>query len=373
MAAMTSHPAHPVRSLFWRIERRVLITIVIIVVVLVAARLAAPYAIRSGVNHRLAKLEGYNGHVDDIHLGVWRGAYQLRDLVITRRVGDRNEPFLTAKKIDFSLAWRELFHGRILADIEASDIEFVYVPVPKPEKSSTTPIKATPWQDVIKDIFPIDITRLTIRNGRLSFQDDNTNPPVNIALEKIELIATGLRNRPTQKSGGYPAHLSLSGTTIGGGRVALNCSIEPLAAQPHFDLDAKIEGVSLPALNSYLRAYGKVDVSAGIFNVYSEMRAVNGGFEGYVKPFFQDVEFKDLADDKKNIAQKVWEKIVAGFVTLVKNKQRDQLATRIPFQGKFGDTQVGVFATIRTMFHHGFIKALTENIEGSPDPKAKAK
>ncbi len=49
----------------------------------------------------------------------------------------------------------------------------------------------------------------------------------------------------------------------------------------------------------------------------------------------------------------------------MKDKQRDQLATRIPFEGKFGDAKLGLFATITNLFRHGFIRAFNPTIEGS--------
>jgi hypothetical protein len=54
---------------------------------------------------------------------------------------------------------------------------------------------------------------------------------------------------------------------------------------------------------------------------------------------------------------------------LVKNKSRDQVGTRIPFEGRFGDPQVGLWATISNLFRHGFIRAFNPTVEGSVDPK----
>jgi hypothetical protein len=87
-----------------------------------------------------------------------------------------------------------------------------------------------------------------------------------------------------------------------------------------------------------------------------------------VKPFFNDLDFKTREDKKGSIAAHLWEKIVSGLAWLVKNKPRDQVATRIPFQGEFGDSQVGLWATIRNLFRHGFVKAFNPVIEGSVNP-----
>jgi hypothetical protein len=41
------------------------------------------------------------------------------------------------------------------------------------------------------------------------------------------------------------------------------------------------------------------------------------------------------------------------------------LATRIPFEGKFGDAKAGLFATIATLYQHGFLHAFSPTVENS--------
>lgn len=78
-----------------------------------------------------------------------------------------------------------------------------------------------------------------------------------------------------------------------------------------------------------------MDVSKGTFRFFVELAARGGRFEGYIKPFFEGLEFKDRSGEKKNLASSLWEKIVAGVTDLLKNKERDQLATRIPLPVKW--------------------------------------
>jgi hypothetical protein len=352
-----------------RWERRTVIVVAIILVVLLGLRIAAPFVVRSAINHRLAKIEGYHGEVQDVDLHLWRGAYRLQGVKLTRQVGNEQAPFLNVADIDFSLAWRELWHRRILADIAVSDLTLTFVPTPPKEEAAS--IKETSWQDVIKDIFPIEITRFKLQKGRLVYHDDKATPPVDISLEQLNLVATGLKNRATPgATEELPARVQLTGSTIGGGQLQLNASFEPLAERPHFDLDGQVKGVSLPALNQYLMAYGKVDVSRGTFEAYTEIAGKDGHFEGYIKPFFNDVSFKDVVDEHKNVARRVWESVVSGLVAVFKNKERNQLGTRIPFGGQIDDPKAGLLATFGNLFRHGFIRALTERVEGAPLPDA---
>jgi hypothetical protein len=98
------------------------------------------------------------------------------------------------------------------------------------------------------------------------------------------------------------------------------------------------------------------------------MAGREGGFQGYVKPFFENLDFHNLADEHKNVGARIWERIVAGVAWLVKNKSRDQVGTRVPFQGRFGDPKIGLLATVENLFRHGFIRAFNPTIEHTVDP-----
>jgi len=140
---------------------------------------------------------------------------------------------------------------------------------------------------------------------------------------------------------------------------------EPLAAQPHFHLSMNLDNVNLPALNETLMAYAGVDVGRGTFRMAAEMAGHEGGFQGYVKPFFENLDFKNVADKDKGLGSRIWEHLVQVFSWVVKNKARDQVGTRIPFEGRFGDPKVGFWVTVRNLFHHGFIRAFNPTVEGS--------
>src|SRR5262245_56762738 len=102
-----------------RWPRRVVITVAVVLALLIAGRVAMPYIVKKQVNERLASIPGYWGSVDDIGISLLRGAYSLEGVAIFKVNGAAREPFFSAKHIDFSLAWRELFHGKIVSDILA--------------------------------------------------------------------------------------------------------------------------------------------------------------------------------------------------------------------------------------------------------------
>ncbi len=360
MPARNSHLIRRVRS--W--PRRVVIIVAVAAGLLLAGRMALPLVVKRLVNDRLQRIPDYTGSVKDIDLHLWRGAYTLHGFTILRQNGRVQEPFFIAKEINFSLAWGELWRRKIVSNIHIDHGQLNFVKGASAEESQTDLDRR--WQNVIQDIFPIDITHLEITDGLLRYVDTTRKPNVNVFVTHMRATATGLRNRPGEvASGEFPAEITIEGDSLGAGKLKLFLVAEPLAAEPHFHLSLKLDYVNLPALNESLRAYANVDVGRGTFRLVAEMAGRDGGFQGYVKPFFEDLDFHNLEDKDKGIGSRVWEHIVAGLAWVVKNKPRDQVATRIPFEGKFGDAKFGLFATITNLFRHGFIRAFNPTVEGS--------
>jgi hypothetical protein len=344
--------------------RRLVVTLAVVAGLLLAARLALPAVVKNLVNDRLQRIPGYTGYVNDIDVALWRGAYRLQGFGILRKNGTVREPFFLAKQIDFSIAWREVWHGKIVSFVHIDHGQLNFVKGSSADESQTDLDHR--WQDVIQDIFPIDITRLEITDGLLRYVDTTREPNVNVFVTHMRATATGLRNHFREgKSGEFPAKITLEGDSLGAGKLKLLLAAEPLAAEPHFHLSLELDHVNLPALNQSLRAYANVDVGRGTFRLVAEMAGRDGGFQGYVKPFFENLDFKNVEDKDKGIGSQVWEHVVAGLTWLVKNKERNQVATRSPFEGKFGDSKVGLFATITNLFRHGFIRAFNPIVEGS--------
>jgi hypothetical protein len=360
----------PIRNRCHRVVQRVrswpryvLIGVATVILLLVAARIALPFTIKQKVNERLADIPGYSGRVDGVGVSLLRGAYSLYGIGIFKEEGEAREPFFAADYIDFSVAWRELFRRKVVSDILVEGAELNVVKAATDETSQKDIDRR--WQDVIKDLFPIDITHLELKNGFVRYQDRTKEPHVDVFVKNMHVLATGLRNRPGETEGEFPAQISVAGDSLGGGKLNLVLEADPLAPHPHFEARLKIDDVDLAALNDSLRAVANVDVSRGTFRMAGEMAGKDGGFQGYVKPFFEDLDFNNIEDKEKGVFSRLWENVVQGLAWLVKNKSRDQVATRIPFQGRFGDPKVGLLATVTNLFRHGFIRAFNPTVEGS--------
>lgn len=343
--------------------RTALIGLAVGVAVLLALRLALPYLLRDAINRRLARIPDYSGHVEEVRLHLWRGAYSMHGLEILKRNHAVREPFFSARNIDFSLAWRELFRRKVVSDIYADGVDLSFVKGPDAGASQLTADRR--WQDVINDLFPIDVTFLKITDGRLRFVNNASDPRVDVHIDHATVLATGLRNRPADAGETYPAFIGIEGDSIGHGKLKIVVHAEPLATAAHFYLKLQLEDVSLPALNEFLHAYGGVDVSAGAFKVYVEIAARDGRYHGYFKPFFEHVDFKDLPGQHKPLHQEIWEGFVSLAAKIFRNRSHDSVATRVPFSGEVGQLNTGTWQSFVGLVRHAFVRALPEKLDSS--------
>ena len=132
------------RVLSW--PRKVLITLAVIATVLLVGRIALPVVVRRVINSRLERIPGYTGHVDDVRIHLWRGAYTLHGFGIYRQTGLVQEPFFLARGIDISLAWREVARGRFVSNIRVDQGQLHFVKGASDEASQTDFDRR--WQDV---------------------------------------------------------------------------------------------------------------------------------------------------------------------------------------------------------------------------------
>ena len=354
-----------------RFSRATLVTLAVVAVLLIAARAALPYVLRKAINARLDRIPDYTGWVTDVGVSLWRGAYTLKGVVIQKRNGEVKEPYFRAERIDFSVAWRELFRGKFVGDVAADRPMLTLIAGPS---SDVTQLAADHrWQDAINDIFPINITWLKITDGQLRYINHTTKPQVDIRVAHLRALASGLRNRAEEEQNEFPATITLQGETIGSGALKIAANLEPLAIDPHFLLKLELEKVSMPALNEFLRAYAGVDVSKGSFSVYLEVVARNGHFQGYFKPFFDQVDFSQPPGKSRNLKQEIWEWFVSAFATIFKNHPRDEVATKIPFSGEFKNLDVHVWETFKNLLHHAFVEPLQKKLDSKAPGGAGAK
>jgi hypothetical protein len=346
--------------------------LLILVAILAAARLSLAPLTEHYVNRLLSRHADYRGRLDHIDIDLWRGAYQIVGLELSKHSETGNQPFLSAESVDLSIQWSGILHGALVGEMVFHQPVMNFVQAKHAETSQTSIDPS--WQKTATDLWPFRIDRIRILDGELHFQDLSRDPVVDLTMNEVQADIHNLTNIREAKGRELSeeelvATAEVTGRPLGQGTFWMVIQLDPFATLPTFDLDASLQDLDLVAMNDFLRAYANLDVERGTFHVFSEMAASQGRFSGYVKPLMENLkvvssrEVKDAGD----ILQAAWEKVAEGTAHLLQNKEHDQTGTRIPFEGTIDDPKADVLSTIGNLLVNAFVRALTPGLDHTID------
>ena len=332
-----------------------------VIILLVAARLVLPLAVKAYVNHKLNQAQDYAGKIGGVSMRLWRGGYRIHQVEILKKTGGVQSPLFSASEVDLSIEWRELLHGAVVGEVILWQPQVNFVMGPTPQQTQNG--KDERWGKMLQSLFPFNLNRVEISQGEIHFQNQFSEPPVDIYLKQISATATNLTNARELKQK-LPSGLVARGSTVGGGQLSLQLQMNPLEATPTYEINCGLTNVNLVALNDFLRAYGKFDVARGDFALYTSVAASQGAYEGYFKVFFNDLDiFEWEKERKKNVLEVFWQAIVGGVAVVLKNQSKDQLATKVPISGSYSNSSVGVWTATATLLQNAFIHALVPKLD----------
>ncbi|HLG03739.1 MAG TPA: DUF748 domain-containing protein [Bacteroidia bacterium] len=335
----------------------------IVLLALLAVRFFMPYVILHYANKKLASLDGYYGHTNDINVAMIRGAYVLRDVYINavdEKTGDTTE-FFKSPRVDISIEWSALFDGKIVSEIEFEKPYIAYT-LHKTVGGGKQLQDSTDFIKLIKDFTPLDINRFTVIDGELHYKDHTRSPAVDVPMTDLDAEGTGLTNQPTDTL--LPAEINAT-ANLYDGRMTLGVKLDPLNKFPTYDLNATLTETNLTHMNDFLKAYGNFDVHKGTLSTYIEMAARDGKFKGYVKPIIKDLDVVQLNKEEGPLPQIAWEAFVGALLEIFQNQPHDQFATKVPVEGRFRDPRVGVIQAIFAMLRNAFIESLKPSLDES--------
>ncbi|MBE9464252.1 DUF748 domain-containing protein [Dyadobacter subterraneus] len=331
------------------------------IILIIVARLILPYVVLHLVNKNLATMKGYYGHVKDIDLAIIRGAYKVDSLYLNKKdtVTSKQTPFFAASAIDLSVEWKSLFHGSIVGEVVMNRpmLRFTKDKVePKDVARDSSALKK-----LLDDFMPLQINRCEVNQGRILYIDQESKPPVDLQMTNVHILAENLRNS-YDSTVVLPASVDAQ-ANIYDGTLTFNAKANPLANALTFDMSAELKNTNLVKLNDFFQAYAKIDVNKGTFGLYTEVAAKDKKFAGYVKPFLKDLDVLGKEDRHDNILQKLWEGVVGTAGVILKNQRKDQIATKIPFQGNLDDPKTNVWYALANILQNAFIHALQPAID----------
>ena len=203
--------------------------------------------------------------------------------------------------------------------------------------------------------------------ARLSLSDSDLGVIAPVKDGRFRFFVDGANLEVTNLSSGFrkgPAKATLTGRFLGSGSAHGSSTFRDDRNGPDFNLLLAIDRASLPKINDLLRAYGKFDVAAGTFSVYSEVRVRNGRIDGYVKPLFQDLKVYDPKQDQnKPVLKKIYEKVVGGLAHVLENHKNEQVATVADISGPLSAPNTSTWEIVVRLVSNAFVKAILPGFE----------
>jgi len=323
------------------------------VVLLIGFRVSLPFIVKHLVLRAFNSIPNYTATVGDIDMFLWRGAYEINSVNLFKINRAIEKPLVTITQIEIGIAWDVLFKGMVLASMKIVDPE-MYVIESKEKERRQVPA-GKPWQEIVKNLFPIQLDYLSVVNGRISMYDYTVTPTVNAYIKDIDIIVTDISNRNTVGS------LQGTATIMNSGKLRVNGTMQPLQQPPGFAIKGEIDGLHLPSLNDAFKAYGAFDVTRGTFDLFTEFEVDNGVIDGYVKPLFYNLEiftWDSEVTSREDALKIFWEGIIGTVAEAFENQPKDQLATRIPLSGTLASPDADFLTVFALALQNAFINAL---------------
>ncbi len=216
--------------------------------------------------------------------------------------------------------------------------------------------------DQPKPQLTIRIRRGNITNSEVGFVNKDTDPGYRLFLTRMEMTIQDFSNRFDRGTG----TVDLAGRFMGHGKLMSNARFRPQKPLPDFDLKVKIVKTPLKAMNNILRAHAGADVQAGTFAFFSEMTVQRGKVDGYVKPFFKDVDVYDPAQDEdQGFLKQVYEGLLDGLVTMFENEPREEVATETEVKGPLEDPRASTWDILLNLVKNAFLEAIVPGFKAS--------
>lgn len=332
----------------------------VLVVGLIGVRLALPHYLLNAINEQARELGDYRGHIKDIDIHLWRGAYSIRDMTIEKASGKVPVPLLRAPLIDISVSWSALFDGGVVARVHFVNPELTLVDGRGDADSQSG--RGVDWRSQLQRLMPITLDEVRITRGTVNFRNFISTPPVDLHATAVEATIENLTNTRGQP-GSRPALLEATANLLKDVPLTAKSHFDPFDDMNNFDFDVEVHHIQLTQLNPLFQAYAKLDAESGAGEIVVQMDAREGRVRGYIKPLFHDIKVVNLKEDIKHPLKLIWETIAGSLAAIFKNHQTDQLATRINFEGPVKGPNVDTLNAIAGILRNAFIKALLPGFE----------
>jgi hypothetical protein len=247
--------------------------------------------------------------------------------------------------------------------LTALKLDYVMPRAKTPPAQTTAPVARASLAKTVKPNrtapsgpeWTLKLEKAVVAASEIGFLNRAKDPAYRVYLSRLEGSVSDLGNHAS----GARARFDVRGRFLGSGETRLTGSFREGAAHPDFDLDLRIDGTDMTKMNDLLRAYGKFDVVAGSFSFYSELKARDGRLEGYVKPLFKGMKVYDRRQDRdKTLFRKLYEMLVGGVAGLLKNSERQEVATVANVSGRIDGPRTSGWQIAARLVQNAFFRSI---------------
>lgn len=341
-----------------RVKKRYIV-LVSILLVLVIIRLALPYVAKNYINKELANIEGYHGSINDLSMSLYKGAFNIGELVIFEEASENPDiPIIRLPHLDFSIDWKALLNGKVASEIHLDSME-VNLTVLKEEEKDEEPRKK--FAEQLIEMNPMEINKLEITNATIAYLDPTVQPQVDVHFDDFNLYGENLSNVEDEEKA-LPGYIKINSSAMGEGRMDIEMHVNILKEIPDFDLNLAFEDINLVKFNNFIEAYANLKLKAGTLSVFSESIVKNGEIKGYVKPVIENFDV-DQGGEDKNLPKRVYEAVVDFIGGVIENPKEEQIASRVEIAGKVEGIETDPWQAVFTLLRNAFIEAYSKEIE----------
>ncbi|MGX5219879.1 DUF748 domain-containing protein [Pseudomonas segetis] len=342
-------------------------TLISIACLLVVLHIMLPSLVRDYLNEQLADMGDYRGHITDVDLALWRGAYRINQLNISKVNGKVPVPLLEAPSIDLSVSWSALWNDHaVVASVVFEQPKLTFVDGGNAAASQTG--EGVDWRQQLKALLPITLNEVRVNQGTLAFRNFNSKPPVDIKATQLNATLLNLSNTNASKAL-LPASFKATAKIFGNAPLQTSAKLNPLGKLDDFDLKLRVTDIELKQLNSFTRTYADFDFVKGNGDFVMELEARKGKIDGYAKPLLRDMEIfdwqQDVEAEDKNFFSGIWEALVGSGGWLLKNHSKDQFATRIEIAGDLNAYDVSNWQAFKSILRNAFVKAFSNRFDSA--------
>jgi hypothetical protein len=262
-------------------------------------------------------------------------------------------------------------------ELEIDTVDLTYVHLRQTQSAETQRITAagkTIEKENNRPTVDLKLRQLDIRDSRLAFDNEASDPPYVLFINGTDLKVTNLSNHEDRGL----SHVNLDGTFMGSGKTQAYGTFVASQSGPEFTSNIEILNTDLTALNPLLRAYGRFDVARGLFTLYTQLNVKDAQITGFVKPMFSNLQVYSRDKDKnKGVLQQAKELLIGGAAHILKNSGTQQVATQVNIAGTLKDPNVSTWQAFVEVIRNAFIQAILPGFdressvaETVPEPSA---